>query len=208
MSAHLNAWDAYYNPSLVNSHSNSSDAVSVVYSSPNSTTDDVSPLPNMTAEDDDALSETAAPKRKRENRYKNAPQSVLSRRRAQNRASQRAYRERKEQRIRDLEQLLEESNQRYHSLGQAYSALHTECSKLQAERQHQHQQACRQVSPLVGIDMSPESISFAVPHHPHPHPPHAAPQAHHTHMPVSLYQNHFLGDYPPSPPSASYSIRP
>jgi hypothetical protein len=47
---------------------------------------------------------TKAPaKRKRENRYKNAPPAVLSRRRAQNRASQRAYRERKDQRIRDLE---------------------------------------------------------------------------------------------------------
>jgi len=45
-------------------------------------------------------------KRKRENRYKNASPNVLQRRRAQNRASQRAYRERKDQRIKDLESLL------------------------------------------------------------------------------------------------------
>ncbi|KAI0972290.1 hypothetical protein F4678DRAFT_57001 [Xylaria arbuscula] len=43
------------------------------------------------------------PKRKRVNRYKNASESVLHRRREQNRCSQRAYRERKDQRIKELE---------------------------------------------------------------------------------------------------------
>lgn len=114
-------------------------------------------------------------KRKRENRYKNAPPSVLSvrsitalveaplaasgrraaavlpriaaltvplgwiytytssplqRRRAQNRASQRAYRERKDQRIKDLEQLLNEAQARHDVLSQAYADLHAAYLKL------------------------------------------------------------------------------
>ncbi|KAL2159744.1 hypothetical protein VTH06DRAFT_2313 [Thermothelomyces fergusii] len=75
-----------------------------------------------------------APKRKRENRYKNAPPAVLSRRRAQNRASQRAYRERKDQRIRDLEQMLSEAKQRNDVLSQAYAALHAEYTALKSSQ--------------------------------------------------------------------------
>lgn len=71
-------------------------------------------------------------KRKRENRYKNAPPSVLSRRRAQNRASQRAYRERKDQRIKDLEQMLDDSKQRNDILSEAYQNLHSEYTKLRS----------------------------------------------------------------------------
>ncbi|KAK3500129.1 uncharacterized protein B0T23DRAFT_307828 [Neurospora hispaniola] len=74
------------------------------------------------------------PKRKRENRYKNAPPSVLSRRRAQNRASQRAYRERKDQRIKDLEQMLNEAKQHNNALGQAYAALQAEYEALKASQ--------------------------------------------------------------------------
>ncbi|KAK9421542.1 hypothetical protein SUNI508_05777 [Seiridium unicorne] len=77
---------------------------------------------------------TQKPKRKRENRYKNAPPSVLSRRRAQNRASQRAYRERKDQRIKDLEDLLTEAQQRNDVLNQAYSTLQSEYLKLKTEQ--------------------------------------------------------------------------
>ncbi|KAI2623771.1 hypothetical protein GGS21DRAFT_332135 [Xylaria nigripes] len=66
------------------------------------------------------------PKHKRENRYKNAPPSVLSRRRAQNRASQRAYRERKDQRIKDLEVILSETQKKFESLQQAYAVLQAE----------------------------------------------------------------------------------
>lgn len=55
------------------------------------------------------------------------------RRRAQNRASQRAYRERKDQRIKDLEVLLAEEKQRNDSLGQAYTALHAEYTRLRTE---------------------------------------------------------------------------
>ncbi|KAK4104166.1 hypothetical protein N658DRAFT_419534 [Parathielavia hyrcaniae] len=86
---------------------------------------------------------SAAPKRKRENRYKNAPPAVLSRRRAQNRASQRAYRERKDQRIKDLEQMLGNAKQRNEGLTQAYATLHAEYVALKSSRlvdddHHQH----------------------------------------------------------------------
>ncbi|ETS81308.1 hypothetical protein PFICI_06310 [Pestalotiopsis fici W106-1] len=77
---------------------------------------------------------TQKPKRKRENRYKNAPPSVLSRRRAQNRASQRAYRERKDQRIKDLEDLLNEAQQRNDVLSQAYAGLQADFMKLKSEQ--------------------------------------------------------------------------
>ncbi|KAK1836212.1 AP-1-like transcription factor YAP1 [Podospora conica] len=88
-----------------------------VYPSPERDEDDSQPSQGQTK---------PAAKRKRENRYKNAPPSVLSRRRAQNRASQRAYRERKDQRIKDLEQMLTDAKQRNDVLGQAYAELHSE----------------------------------------------------------------------------------
>ncbi|KAJ4396478.1 hypothetical protein N0V93_000697 [Gnomoniopsis smithogilvyi] len=69
-------------------------------------------------------------KKKRENRYKNAPPSVLSRRRAQNRASQRAYRERKDQRIKDLEEMLNDARVRNNILSHAYADLQAEYTKL------------------------------------------------------------------------------
>ncbi|TWU79121.1 hypothetical protein ED733_008780 [Metarhizium rileyi] len=75
----------------------------------------------------------ARPAWRRENRYRNVPPSVLSRR-AQNRASQRAYRERKEQRIRDLEQLLQEAYQREETLTQAYVSLRTEYERISNEK--------------------------------------------------------------------------
>ncbi|KAI1182272.1 hypothetical protein F5B17DRAFT_421110 [Nemania serpens] len=65
----------------------------------------------------------AKPKRKRENRYKNAPPSVISRRRAQNRASQRAYRERKDQRIKDLELIIREGEIKQQALLQQIELL-------------------------------------------------------------------------------------
>jgi AP-1-like transcription factor len=57
---------------------------------------------------------------------------VEQRRRAQNRASQRAYRERKDQRIKDLEQMLNEAKSRNDVLSQAYAALHAEYVALKA----------------------------------------------------------------------------
>ncbi|KAL3305418.1 bZIP transcription factor [Colletotrichum asianum] len=110
-----------------------------IYPSPMSSQRDTeSPQP---ASDPKAAATTAKPpaKRKRENRYKNAPPSVLSRRRAQNRASQRAYRERKDQRIKDLEVMLSEQKQKNDSLSQAYSALHAEYLKLRGVQARAHQ---------------------------------------------------------------------
>ncbi|KAK5661378.1 hypothetical protein OQA88_11277 [Cercophora sp. LCS_1] len=95
----------------------------------------VYPSPERDEEDASQEPQQKAPaKRKRENRYKNAPPSVLSRRRAQNRASQRAYRERKDQRIKDLEQMLSEAKQRNDVLGQAYAALHAEYISLKTSQ--------------------------------------------------------------------------
>ncbi|KAF9882055.1 bZIP transcription factor [Colletotrichum karsti] len=113
-----------------------------IYPSPmSSTRDTASPQPS--SDQKPAVTAAKPPaKRKRENRYKNAPPSVLSRRRAQNRASQRAYRERKDQRIKDLEVMLSEQKNKNDSLSQAYSALHAEYLKLrgsQARAQHQQQ---------------------------------------------------------------------
>ncbi|KAL0942510.1 bZIP transcription factor [Colletotrichum truncatum] len=114
-----------------------------MYPSPmSSTRDTASPQPSS---DPKAVASAAKPpaKRKRENRYKNAPPSVLSRRRAQNRASQRAYRERKDQRIKDLEVMLSEQKQKNDSLSQAYSALHAEYLKVRGAQARAHQQMPR-----------------------------------------------------------------
>ncbi|KAI1165613.1 hypothetical protein F5B18DRAFT_159586 [Nemania serpens] len=74
--------------------------------------------------------QAAKPKRKRENRYKNAPPSVITRRRAQNRASQRAYRERKDQRIKDLEIVINETQEKNEALAQQIELLKTANSML------------------------------------------------------------------------------
>jgi len=63
------------------------------------------------------------PRRKRENRYADANPTALARRRAQNRASQKAHRERKNRKIKDLEQTVMEITQLNDSLGQAYASL-------------------------------------------------------------------------------------
>ncbi|KAK8083310.1 bZIP transcription factor [Apiospora saccharicola] len=106
----------------------------------------------------DTASTKPAAKRKRENRYKNAPPSVLSRRRAQNRASQRAYRERKDQRIKDLEVLLNEAQQKNDVLSQAYTALQSEYIKLKTDQatavqyHHHHHQAAAAAAAAMGFD--------------------------------------------------------
>ncbi|EFZ01609.1 Basic-leucine zipper (bZIP) transcription factor [Metarhizium robertsii ARSEF 23] len=99
-----------------------------VYASPTSTASEPS-APHLSQDTQ------ARPPRRRENRYRNAPPSVQSRRRAQNRASQRAYRERKEQRIRDLEHLLQEAHRREETLTQAYLSLRTEYERLSGEQE-------------------------------------------------------------------------
>ncbi|KAI0873207.1 hypothetical protein GGS24DRAFT_464523 [Hypoxylon argillaceum] len=75
------------------------------------------------------------PKRKRENRYKNAPPSVISRRRAQNRASQRAYRDRKETLIKDLEASRETERENYALLNTQYNNLKGENDILKTENE-------------------------------------------------------------------------
>ncbi|KAK9445747.1 Basic-leucine zipper (bZIP) transcription factor [Metarhizium brunneum] len=99
-----------------------------VYASPTSTASEPS-APHLSQD------MQVRPPRRRENRYRNAPPSVQSRRRAQNRASQRAYRERKEQRIRDLEHLLQEAHRREETLTQAYLPLRTEYERLGGEQE-------------------------------------------------------------------------
>ncbi|GKT50361.1 AP-1-like transcription factor napA [Colletotrichum spaethianum] len=123
-----------------------------IYPSPmSSSRDTASPQPTL---DDKAAPAKAPAKRKRENRYKNAPPSVLSRRRAQNRASQRAYRERKDQRIKDLEVMLSEQKQKNDSLSQAYSSLHAEYLKLRGEQARSQQLPRQHTAPPMTYDAS------------------------------------------------------
>ncbi|KAK2609111.1 hypothetical protein QQS21_002338 [Conoideocrella luteorostrata] len=134
--------------------------ISHACSSPKSTNgSDYCIVSQVQAEQTSAACETKPAPRRRENRYRNAPPSVLNvrqlyalgnlvsfkfnanefglrpqRRRAQNRASQRAYRERKEQRIRDLEQLLQESEQREADLIHSFFFLREKYEQLCVER--------------------------------------------------------------------------
>lgn len=83
----------------------------------------------------------APAKRKRENRYKNAPPAVLSRRRAQNRASQRAYRERKDQRIRDLENELAKIRVENESNKATIGSMHSQMMTLRMQHNLRMEQA-------------------------------------------------------------------
>ncbi|KAH8650034.1 hypothetical protein BX600DRAFT_473984 [Xylariales sp. PMI_506] len=65
----------------------------------------------------------AKKKRDRRDRFKDAPPSVLARRREQNRISQRAYRDRKEQHIKELEALLNESEAKLEALSRSFAEL-------------------------------------------------------------------------------------
>lgn len=67
----------------------------------------------------------------------------MQRRRAQNRASQRAYRERKDQRIKDLEVLLGEAQKKNDVLSEAYTNLQSEYIRLKREQEaaNRYQQA-------------------------------------------------------------------
>lgn len=97
----------------------------------------------------------APAKRKRENRYKNAPPAVLSRRRAQNRASQRAYRERKDQRIRDLEMELEKIRIENESNKATIGGMHTQIMSL---RMHHN---ARMEQPTISPNPQPRSVSMS-----------------------------------------------
>ncbi|KAI9172502.1 AP-1-like transcription factor napA [Paramyrothecium foliicola] len=163
-------WDGYY----ASTSPNMSDAVSLVYSSPKSTTSDSPALASQERLGSLNRASSAPPKRKRENRYKDAPPSVLSRRRAQNRASQRAYRERKEQRIRDLEQLLEEAHRKQESLSQAFMALQADYDSLRAGQpshhhdihqslHHQQPPPYAPVQPMVGLGLGHAGLDYVLP---------------------------------------------
>ncbi|KAF4923163.1 AP-1-like transcription factor napA [Colletotrichum viniferum] len=73
-----------------------------------------------------------AQKSRRANRYKNCSETVLSKRRAQNRANQRAYRKRKEQRLEELQQQIDDMHQKNDALCCAYRLLANECCRLRA----------------------------------------------------------------------------
>ncbi|RXG41114.1 hypothetical protein VDGE_30183 [Verticillium dahliae] len=124
--SHIGSSDTLY-PSPLSSRRVTASPQPMSTDPPERSTDEAYASPSSIA----ASIATAKPtaKRKRENRYKNAAPSVLSRRRAQNRASQRAYRERKDQRIKDLELLLSEQKEKSESLGQAYANLHAEYNR-------------------------------------------------------------------------------
>ncbi|OAA72709.1 bZIP transcription factor, bZIP-1 [Akanthomyces lecanii RCEF 1005] len=78
----------------------------------------------------EAAEEPKKPKRSRPNRYKNAPPAVIQRRRAANRKSQRAYRKRKDDRISELEELLDEATKREQQVSHAYMTLRAEFEQL------------------------------------------------------------------------------
>jgi hypothetical protein len=91
------------------------------------------PTTSDSSSNEDQAPTIKGPKRNRTNRYKNAPQAVISRRRAQNRISQRAYRERKDQRIRDLEQLLDEALRNEATISKAFVNLQADHDRLVTE---------------------------------------------------------------------------
>ncbi|KAF3797785.1 hypothetical protein GCG54_00011876 [Colletotrichum gloeosporioides] len=76
----------------------------------------------------------ASQKSRRANRYKNCSETVLSKRRAQNRANQRAYRKRKEQRLEELQQQIDDMHQKNDALCCAYRLLANECCRLRASQ--------------------------------------------------------------------------
>ncbi|WYZ42044.1 hypothetical protein EsH8_V_000939 [Colletotrichum jinshuiense] len=87
---------------------------------------------------DESSAKTSA-KGRRANRYKDCSESVLSKRRAQNRANQRAYRKRKEQRLEELQLQIDEMSQKHEALSSAYRLMVNECSRLRASQQQQQQ---------------------------------------------------------------------
>ncbi|KAI0206119.1 hypothetical protein F4808DRAFT_408938 [Astrocystis sublimbata] len=96
-----------------------------------------------------AKSSAPKTKRKRENRYKNAPPSVLNRRRAQNRASQRAYRERKDQRIKDLEGIISDLESRNEILSKKFEDLKAEYWRLKSECDTGYREPCIPWDPSI-----------------------------------------------------------
>jgi hypothetical protein len=74
---------------------------------------------------------------------------IDKRRRAQNRASQAAFRKRKQQRMKDLERNLSELEQKHHVLSRSYESLQLECSiaKQELESFHGIYNDCKSTTP-------------------------------------------------------------
>lgn len=145
--------DHYHDSHTSESQSPSSSLYDVASNADYGGMSSIYPSPERDEEDSAqaAAQQKPAAKRKRENRYKNAPPSVLSRRRAQNRASQRAYRERKDQRIKDLEQMLSDAKQRNDVLGQAYATLQAEYFTLKASQHKDQGYPADLAYPAIGV---------------------------------------------------------
>jgi len=83
--------------------------------------------------DIESLYEDHDRRRKKSSDGKTVSSHVHSRRRAQNRASQRAFRDRKEKHMRDLEQRLGELEGRHSELSRSYESLQSEYTSVKAE---------------------------------------------------------------------------
>jgi AP-1-like factor len=153
--------DQYLESNTSESQSPSSSLYDMATGADYSSISNVYPSPEPGEDEQPSAQQKPAAKRKRENRYKNAPPSVLSRRRAQNRASQRAYRERKDQRIKDLEQMLSDAKQRNDVLGQAYAALQAEYIALKTSQyKDASYHADLSYNPAVGMTTTNDDLNL------------------------------------------------
>ncbi|KIN05506.1 hypothetical protein OIDMADRAFT_112975 [Oidiodendron maius Zn] len=83
--------------------------------------------------DIEGLYETQDRRRKKSTSDKVVPPHVHSRRRAQNRASQRAFRDRKEKRMKEIEEKLDELQGQHSDLTRSYEALQVEYASVKQE---------------------------------------------------------------------------
>jgi len=106
----------------------------------------------------EALYEDRDRRRRGKPRDENTSTQVNSRRRAQNRVSQRAFRERKEKHIKELEARLGDLEGRHSNLFQSYEILQVDCSnyKQQVSRLTDENERLRK---QLGIPPSPRSAS-------------------------------------------------
>jgi len=101
----------------------------------------------------DGLYDETDRRRRRNPKDKNVSSQVHSRRRAQNRASQRAFRDRKEKHVKELEHRLQDLEEKHSSLSQSHELL-----------QHEYDSAKKQLARLVQENESlrdPSSSSAA-----------------------------------------------
>ncbi|KAI9680319.1 MAG: hypothetical protein M1829_001205 [Trizodia sp. TS-e1964] len=105
--------------------------------------------------DDEALLDGGDRRRRRGSRDKDGASHTHSRRRAQNRASQRAFRERKEKHVKDLEQRLSELEEKHKNLAQSYAKLSmaNEKLKLDNEKLSNENDALRASSGICRVEL-------------------------------------------------------